>query len=281
MKEIAENVYVETFYPGVNVGCIVGERGAICIDTPTLSDDARQWKEQIKSVGGDPIRYVVYTSGHCDRILGTQYLGGTVVSHDLTWRQIHDYVESNAYQAMCDTLLERDPRAANLKVMLPQITFSETLLLYIDERPVILAWAAGPALWVRLFDEGILFAGDTVVIDDHPPLADMDTYGWLKALQRLRHKRFRADLIVPGRGPLCQKQDTRFTSDYLSRARSRVRSVYRVGKPKSELNAAASEMFEFVSSSSQDKDRLQRQIKLGLDHIYEEFKAADTEASGG
>ncbi len=279
MKEIAENVYVETFYPGVNVGCIVGKRGAICIDTPMLSDDARQWKKQVKSVGGDPIRYVVYTGGHCDRVLGTQYLGGTVVSHDLAWHQIHDYVESNAYQTMCDKLLEKDPRVADLKVLLPQITFTDTLLLYVAKEPVTLAWAAGPALWVRMFDTGILFAGDTVVIDEHPPLTDMDTYGWLKALQRLRHKKFRADLIVPGRGPLCQKQDTRFTSDYLTRARARVRSVYRAGKPKSELNAAVSEMFDVVSDSSQDKDWLQRQIKQGLDHIYEEFKAADADDS--
>ena len=278
MKEIAENVYVETFYPGTNVGCIVDERGAICIDTPVLSEDALQWKEQVKSVGGDPIRYVVYTNGHCDRILGTQYLGGTVVSHEITWQQIKHYLESNAYQSMCESLAERDPRGKGLQVVLPQITFTEHLLLYIGEEPVVLTWAAGPALWVRLPEQGILFAGDTVVVDAHPFLAEMDTFGWLKALQRLRHKRFRADVIVPGRGPLCEKQDTKFTSNYLSRARARVRSLYRVGKPKSELNTVVGDLMELVPSTVGDKEWLQRQIKLGLDHIYEEFKAADAVA---
>jgi hypothetical protein len=35
MEEIAEGVFVETKYEGVNVGAIVTELGVVCVDAPS------------------------------------------------------------------------------------------------------------------------------------------------------------------------------------------------------------------------------------------------------
>jgi glyoxylase-like metal-dependent hydrolase (beta-lactamase superfamily II) len=74
MEKLGANIYVETVYPGINVGCITTEEGAVCIDTPMLPGEAQRWRARIRSLGGERICFVVYTSGQSERVLGTQYL---------------------------------------------------------------------------------------------------------------------------------------------------------------------------------------------------------------
>src|SRR5512136_2274483 len=88
MKQIAPSIHVHDGYRGVTVGCIITPQGPICIDSPTLPSDARDWRERIAKLSDKPVRMVVLTDAHRDRILGAQYLGGIVVAHDLTWDRI-------------------------------------------------------------------------------------------------------------------------------------------------------------------------------------------------
>ena len=43
MREIAENVFIETEYDGVNVGAVRTRRGIIAIDVPSYPRQARDW----------------------------------------------------------------------------------------------------------------------------------------------------------------------------------------------------------------------------------------------
>ena len=87
MKQIAPHIYVHDGYRGVTVGCIITPHGPICIDSPTLPSDARDWRARIAKLSDKPVRMVVLTDAHRDRILGVQYLGGIVVAHDLALGQ--------------------------------------------------------------------------------------------------------------------------------------------------------------------------------------------------
>jgi glyoxylase-like metal-dependent hydrolase (beta-lactamase superfamily II) len=333
MEHIGTNVFVETFYPGVNLGCIITAEGAVCVDTPLLPGEAQRWRQRIDALEGEPIRFVIYTSGQRERILGTQYLiciqqdapsrpdydrngnknsgtqpalgllrhlqGGfaariagmdssfsascsTVIAHKSAWEQVREHRGDNFKQSMIDMLADRDPDIVNLEVIPPQITLDASLKLFVGDEVIEILAAAKGVVWVWLPSQSVLFAGDTVVVGTHPPLAVTDTREWLAALARLRReKRFREATIVPGWGPVCDVTATEPLTEYLRLARDRTRRIYRAGRPKADLNKVAADLLLLYPVVDGQHERVQRQIKLGLDDLYDTFKAADIDDSDG
>jgi glyoxylase-like metal-dependent hydrolase (beta-lactamase superfamily II) len=319
MEQIRANIFVETVYPGINVGCIIIDHEAICVDTPLLPGEAQRWRARTRSLGAELVRFVVYTNGQQDRILGTQYLireeqvtpvrqpaptrqqasrsplipfaqtrtrdrpkpsksvrRGTVVAHRLAFEQVKDYSNESFRQSMVETFGERDSDMGNLEVIPPQITFDEELQLYISDATVTLVAAAKGIAWVWLSDQRVLFVGDTIVVGEHPPLTIINTQEWLAALERLRQDaQFQDATIVPGRGPLCDVSATEPLTEYLQMACDKTRQVYRAGRHKSELNDVATELLSLFPVIDGHRERVQRQIKIGLDELYDGFKAAD------
>ena len=122
----------------------------------------------------------------------------------------------------------------------------------------------------------MLFAGDTVVIGQHPPLAEASSKAWLDALVHLRRERVKADIIVPGRGPISPKSATQPLSSFLRRVRRRVQSLYKAGRPRADTTALIPDFVVMLPDGGVPRDWLQRQLKAGLDHVYDEFKSADS-----
>jgi hypothetical protein len=319
MEQIGANIFVETVYPGINVGCIIIDQEAVCVDTPLLPGEAQRWRARIRSLGAGFARFVVYTNGQQDRILGTQYLicdeqdtrvrqpaptrqkvsrpplipfaqtrvpkrpkpiksvrRGAIVAHKLAWERVKNFNNESFKQSMLETFGDRDPDMVNLDVILPQITFDEQLQLFVGDATVTLLAAARGVAWVWLSDQRVLFVGDTVVVGEHPPLTIINTQEWLAALERLRQEaQFQDATIVPGRGPLCDVSATEPLTEYLQMAYDRTQQVYRAGRHKSELNDVAAELLSSFPVIDGHRERIQRQIKAGLDELYDGFKAAD------
>ena len=144
------------------------------------------------------------------------------------------------------------------------------------EFTVMVLAAARGAAWVWLPEHHVLFAGDTLVVSTHPQLAIIDMDQWLVALERLRHEpQFQDATIVPGRGALCDASATEPLTEYLRLACEKTRQVYRAGRPKADLNAVAAELLPLYPVVDGQRERVQRQIKVGLDELYDSFKAAD------
>jgi hypothetical protein len=118
--------------------------------------------------------------------------------------------------------------------------------------------------------------GDSVLADQHPYISSPSTKNWLESLTILRRSRFAADWIIPGRGPLVDKDATEPISEYLRLARRRVQSLYRAGRPRADTSTLVSELLDLFPYDDSDPEQIQRRIKTGLDRIYEEIKANDT-----
>jgi glyoxylase-like metal-dependent hydrolase (beta-lactamase superfamily II) len=318
METIGANIFVETVYPGINVGCIVASPGSICVDTPLLPGEAQRWRARIRSLGGEPVRFVVYTSGHRERILGTQYLidlaplpllepprtmhspfqrpetsvvrkgnaGGkksgntrpcaAVLAHKSAWEQIGEHRTDSFKQAMIDMLGERDPDIKKLRVVAPHITCDERVQLHVNDQNIILLAPSKGLLWVWIEEQQVLFAGDTLVVGTHPMLTVTDLHDWLAALERLRREpQFQNAIIVPGRGPLCGTSAVDPLVEYLLFACDKTRRIYHAGRSKTDLNGVAAELVSFYPVADGQRERVQRQIKLGLDELYDTFKAND------
>ncbi|MGD9100526.1 MAG: MBL fold metallo-hydrolase [Anaerolineae bacterium] len=316
MEKIGNNTFITTVYPGVNIGCIVTDGGSICVDTPLLPGEAQRWQARIRSLEGEPVRFVVYTSGQRERILGTQYLirlqpplpppsaallssqpdlrqrhdrlhqrpapgkeslrKGVAVAHKLAWAQVANHCTDSFKQSMVDMLGERDPDIVDLEVICPQVALDQSLTLHVGDEEITLLAAAPGMLWVWHSEQRVLFVGDTVVVGTHPPLTVTDTEEWLAALERLRQEpQFQDATIVPGRGHLCDATAATPLMEYLRMARDSTHEVYHAGRPKADLNGIAADLLPLYPVADGQRERVQRQIKLGLDELYDEFKAAD------
>lgn len=281
MQEIAPNLYVSLDYPDANVGFIALPAGAIAVDAPALPQDARAWRDQIVAVTGRPILYVVLTDAHPDRLLSARALGAPAVAAREAYEQASAYTDG-FWRAVVDGWSRRYPEAtdelAEIRPALPEILFTESITLHkggVDVTVERVDGAAPGSAWVHLPHQRVLFAGDTLVAETHPFMAAApDTQAWLKTLRTLRRMRFSDTLIVPGRGALCDDAATRPLSDYIGLARRRVRSLHAASRPRADTASVVAELLALFPASDNERDRVQRRIKAGLDRIYEELRLA-------
>jgi glyoxylase-like metal-dependent hydrolase (beta-lactamase superfamily II) len=279
MERIASNVYASTSYPGINVGFIVLPAGVIAIDAPTLPRDARAWRKQILKTAEGPILYVILTDGHPDRLLSAGLLGAPVVATWAAYERASAYTDG-FWRGVVEGWTRRYPEMVEelmgSRGVLPEILFTSDLTLHKGGVDVTVTQVAGAALgsaWVRLAEQDVLFAGDTVVVG-RPPImsATSDSKAWLSTLSLLRRPRFAETRIVPGRGGLCGPDATRQLSDYISLARRRVRSLHSSGQARADIGALVAEMSSVFPVSDEESDLAQRSIKAGLDRLYEELR---------
>jgi len=278
MKQIASNIYVSTEYPGVNVGLIAMPRGTIAVDVPALPNDARDWRRQILETTGGPILYLVLTNGHPDRLLSAEVLGAPIVAARAAYERASAYTEG-FWRGVIDGWSRRHPEAADelagTSIKMPEIMLTSSLTLHKGGMDVTVEHVEGDSpgsAWLFLSDQKVLFIGDTLVVNNHPFMAEApDTQAWLKTLRTLRRSRFSGVTIVPGRGPLCDQSATRPLSEYIALARRRMRSLRRSEPARPDTTSVVAEMLPLFPVSEDEDDLIQRRIKAGLDRIYEEL----------
>jgi glyoxylase-like metal-dependent hydrolase (beta-lactamase superfamily II) len=282
VQELAPGVYIETSFRRVNVGAILTGAGFVLIDTPPYPDDAHAWRHMLAQQSDRPVLAIVNTDCHTDRILGNGWFNArVVVAHDDTIVRLENLPSSfldGAIDTLAHTLVERNSFSGT-QLRPPTVGFTHRMQLRYGGRSIPLLAMPGPtagSLWVHLPEQGIVFVGDSVIADQHPYVSSSSTKNWLDSLTILRRSRFAADWIVPGRGPLVDKEATEPISNYLRLARRRVQSLYRAGRPRADTSTLVPELLELFPYDESDPEPIQRRIKTGLDRIYEEIKATDS-----
>lgn len=281
MQEIASGIFVETGFRRVNVGAILTADGWVLIDTPPYPEDARCWRESLQEVRDAPIRAIVTTDCHRDRFLGNFWFDTRVViAHAESINHIRSlpsaFVDS-AIEALAQDSVERH-QFSNMRLRLPTVSFTRRMQLRYGGWEIPLLAMPGPtagSLWVHLPEHGVLFAGDSIIVNQHLYISNSSTKDWLENMTNLRRSRFAAEIIVPGRGPLTDKAATEPVSNYLRLARRRVHSLYRAGRPRADTSSLVPELLPMFPYQEHELERVQRRIKTGLDRIYEEFKLSD------
>jgi glyoxylase-like metal-dependent hydrolase (beta-lactamase superfamily II) len=282
MDKIAPNIYVESTYRGSTVGAILTPTGVICVDTPMLPADARHWRTQIAHLSKLPIRYVIYTDGHRDRVLGQQWLGGLVVGHEQTWEKMRGYGDTLRQQvveflAHHGALEAAEELSHQLQLALPQITLSHGTLVLQAAKPRVVVRPVGGvspgSLWVELPEQGVVFTGDLVTLSTHPFMSEADTVTWLNRLAELRDPDYPLMKIVPGRGNSYKRADSQKVSAYLTEMRDRVRELLRQHRGKIDVTESMPEYLDRFPIPFGENERIQHRIRTGLERVSEEIKA--------
>lgn len=278
MERVTQNVYMETVWPGINVGAVITSEGIILVDTPFLPNEARRWQEDLAAITDQPIIYIINTDFNPDRVVGNSWFMAPVIAHEGVWEKARTYGNGFRQQLIDSIPTSMQPYAMRelitWRVTLPRITFTGRLTLYRGEQTIALIPADGatPASsLVYLPEAQVLFTGDTVVLGMHPLMTQANSKEWLETLNTIR--KMRVEHIIPGRGPLGGKQDTYPLSEYLRQLRAQVRRLYLAGRSKAEASALVSELMGYFPVPDDQRDIIRARVKGSVDRIYEEMKA--------
>lgn len=204
MRRVTANVYVETNSRGCNFSWVVTQEGVVVIDTPLVPSDAVKWREDITSYG--PIRYVINSEPHMDHFSGNRFLGGTIISHEGTRESILK-ASLEQLQEMLKRIAPESPLPPKDFIFRPpDITFSQSLNLYLGKHTFKLINMPGHTpyqLVIYVPEEKVLFTSDNVVYRVQPYLHQALPYAWLDTLEQMQQ--FEAEIFVPGHGNVCDR----------------------------------------------------------------------------
>ncbi len=279
MDEIAPGVYVSPVYPGINVGLVVTGRWVVAVDAPPFPSDHQAWRKAARAIG-HPIRYLILTDDHPDRLLGALWVGVPIIAGRGTWQKIRERGDS-LLQALVE---DWNRRYASLgkpiplpdleHIPLPELVVEGRITLE-DDVSISVESAPGPSagsVWVWLSRQAVLFTGDGVV-HSHPLLSESPSpTRWLEALTRLEEGSPPARVVVPGRGPVGGPEVVGPLAGYLRHAYQRLQAALAGGKA-ADLAAVAKELLQLFPSSEEERERLLFQIRAGLERWLEEMRA--------
>ena len=235
--KLAENLILLSG-PGGNVLVLHGADGKIVVDT-FLSPAWPKLKETLEGLGSAPVKTVIDTHWHFDHTDNNAALhaaGATVLAHENTKKRMS---EAHDLPVMG---LHFDPSQAEA---LPQETFAASHKLKGNGENVMLQHFA-PAhtdtdIYVVFEKANVIHMGDTFFNGLYPYI-DSGTGGKISGMIAAADKVLplaSADTkIIPGHGPLGNKEDLTKFRAMLVTARERVQKLKSAGKTEQEVVAA-------------------------------------------
>lgn len=272
MQEIAPHVYIETGYIGVTLGAINWPHGLILIDCPFRPEDARSWRSALLNLGGGVDRMMVTLDGHHDRTIGSRAMECTVVAHQDV---------ANLFRARSSTFKtnpsgtgaewELYSSLGTIRWVLPEISFSEKLLIYWDDTPISLEHRPGSAegaIWAVLPKQNIVFLGDAVMSSQPPFLETADIPLWIDSLQELLSEEYQNYLLVSGREGLVTHNDVRSQISLLAKINRLLESLLSENAMPDETNSLVPKLIDDFEFSIEREIIYQQRLSYGLKSYY-------------
>jgi len=215
MQRVTERVFTITDIKGCNPSYVETSEGVVIIDTPQLPTKAVEMRAEALNKG--PIRFLINTEHHIDHIFGNHYFAGLcpIIAHENTLKDFWAVSPPvmDPYAGMVEVVKENDPSGMALlpaeKDLVknpPRITFNARLTLRVGDHIFELIHTPGHTrgqIAVYVPKERVIFSADTIFCHCQPFFHSSDPESWLQSLDFL--KTLDADYIVPGHGPVCNK----------------------------------------------------------------------------
>lgn len=278
MQEIAPGIYVESNYPPYNLALITTDRGPIVVDIPPRPSHAWAWQHQVEEIAGTP-RYAVITDASPERQVAAALWDVPIIASAATLRTIATYDE-RSWRDVIQPFVALYPAEAGeiaaVKPHRPTLAFDGRFLLHDRTPPIefeVVSGSATGCLWLTIPEHNLLFAGDTVVVNEPAPLTyTPDSKAWLNTLGTLAH-RATIRRIVPGRGKaIIYRQEIEPLREFLRVMRRTARTLVHRSQNGLRLSQSAQDLGQ-VFFNSQGQNAVRR-IKTGLERLIEEILEA-------
>lgn len=161
-----------------NVGVIIANNQTVLVDAGNSPRTTRRLLLALDEIRAPAVTHVIYTHSHWDHVFGAMVVGAPAIAHDLCRKQLIETAAKPWSSAYIQEEIQRTPareaglrslsRAIedwrNFRIILPEITFSQTFRLHLDNLTVELEHVGGQhsadSIIVRLPEAGVMFVGD-------------------------------------------------------------------------------------------------------------------------
>ncbi len=221
-------------YAICNAGMVDLGDATLIFDPFMVPEAAEDLKKASQLLTGHKVKYVINSHFHNDHIGGNQVFDyAEIISTEITRELIakfqpeeiaddrtaaplqldkirnintlamspHELEENIMWSGYYEAMVKYND---SLKIILPEITFNDRLILHGTKRTVLLlSYGAGHTesdLFLYLPDEQIAFLGDLLFIQNQPWLGDGDPEKWKTYLDSIGHLNLK--ILVPGHGPV-------------------------------------------------------------------------------
>ena len=271
MEKICEGIYIEDAYPGVTLGALMFPKGIIVIDAPMRAEDARSWRATLINQRGWPNRVLISLDSHPDRTLGIRAMESTVIAHQNTLEVFDNRpsifkgnsIESGAdWEGYSDTL--------GIRWIKPDLTFTDRMVLHWGGSDVVLEYHPGPtpeSIWVILPNEGVVFVGDLVVVEQPPFLAVANIDQWLEQLTLLEND-YQDYIIISGRGGIVHVNEIHRQAKFLRSLTLRLGRLYAKDSPPAATEKLIPSILKRYSFPKELKSKYFGRLQYGLNQYY-------------
>jgi glyoxylase-like metal-dependent hydrolase (beta-lactamase superfamily II) len=272
MQSIASKVYIEDSFPGVTLGAISSPRGLILIDAPPSPEDSRTWRASLMNVGAGAERMLINLDSHPDRTLGARAMDCTVIAHEKTASAFRN--RPNTFKAQGDETganWESIPGLGSVRWAPPEISFTQDMVIYWDDKPINLLHRPGPAagaIWAVLPADKIVFVGDLVLKNQPPFLSNANLPKWIESLKELMGTDYKGYTIVSGRGGSVNAAALKNQLDSVKHTHDRLEKLAaRNAAPETTEKLVEGLLGGFKVPAARQKHFAQR-LRYGLHHYY-------------
>jgi len=231
-EQVSDQIYV-LFGAGGNIGLAIGDDAAYLIDDQ-YAPLTERIVAAIQEITDKPIKFLVNTHWHGDHTGGNENFGkaGTIlIAHDDVRKRLAAPSDRNG-----------QVRPASPLVGLPEITFAEELTLHLDGQRTMHVMHVNNShtdgdSYIYFPEDNVIHMGDNFSNGGYP-FIDLNSGGDIDGfIKNLNMALFMVDdqtRIIPGHGPVANREALRAYRDMLEILRSRVRSAKDSGKTLEE-----------------------------------------------
>lgn len=238
VEKINDHLYMLVGLGG-NVGVSVGEDGTFIIDDQ-MQPIIPKLQAAITGIADEPVKLVLNTHWHFDHTGGNEVFGesgAVIVAHD----NVRERMSTEQVSSFFGSVRPPSPDAA-----LPVVTFTEDVTLHLNGDTVRVfhvpdAHTDGDAI-VHFVESNVWHLGDTYFSVMYP-FFDLDSGGSINGMiasaSRVLELSDDEAKIIPGHGPITNRQTLKEYRDMMITVRDRVQSLMDEGADTEAVIAAA------------------------------------------
>jgi len=268
MRQLTDNVFVETGLRGANHGIVTTSDGIVMIDGPHKPSDAVRLGAEIARRG--QLRYIINTEPHGDHWTANAYFDVPVVAHEGVRARILA-TDMGAHVARVGTFGSEEPALLEgYRPNAPVITFEREMRLHVGDHTFRMVSMPGHTPYqaaVIVEEEGVVFTSDNIFCKVHTWLQEADPDLWLGALESLRG--LREEAFVPGHGPVCDKRYLNEQGAFISEWVDYVRGAVGRGLTKDQCVASLTAMTDRYPMDVEQDGMAPAVMRMNVANLYD------------
>lgn len=229
-------VRVDTHIGGSNTGFVLCDEGVVVVDSSPSPAKSQADREAIRQISKKPFIALILTHYHSDHWFGAQVFDSEIMASATTAHEMQqqgqNYLDEvrqhhRHLKAELDEVVLAYPTHTFEKQMSLPTTPSVDMIQMGGHTP-------GTSI-VFVPEEHVLFGSDLVFHDIHPYTKGANIRQWMSALDEVL--RMDAEIIIPGHGGVCGKQEVFEQRQYLKQFGEVLASLKRQGYTMEEVMA--------------------------------------------